>query len=133
MVGALATGALVIGALAETRGSLLEQIMVGNCLISDMVLSDTTIDLPPVAPAMTTPAATFTSTGVLPAGVEKACLQPTGGVKYTVKLDDYLTRISVNYRTPVFNLKSANCLAGNIIRTGWQLWVTNVPLTNTSH
>lgn len=113
--------------LAETRGSSLEQIMVENCLISDMVLSDTIIYLPPVAPAVTTPAATFTSTGVLPAGTEKACFQPTGWVKYTVKLGDNLTRISVNYRTSVSNLKSANCLAGNIIRTGWQLWVPNVP------
>lgn len=36
--------------LAETHGSSLEQIMIENCLISDRVLSDTTIYLPPVQP-----------------------------------------------------------------------------------
>lgn len=113
--------------LAETHGSSLEQIMVENCLISDMVLSDTIIYLPPVAPATSTPGATIPNVGASPASTEKACVQPTGWVKYTVKLGDNLTRISVNYRISVSNLKSVNCLAGNIIRTGWQLWVPNVP------
>ena len=101
--------------------------MIENCLILDMVLSDTIIYLPPSAPAATTPGAALTTVSVSPASTEKACVQPTGWVKYTVKLGDNLTRISVNYRISVSSLKSVNCMAGNIIRTGWQLWVQNVP------
>ena len=114
-------------AVAETHGSSLEQIMVENCLISDMVLSDAIIYLPSLATATAFPGATFPIVGSSPASTEKACVQPTGWIKYTVKLGDNLTRISVNYRISVSNLRSVNCLAGNIIRTGWQLWVPNVP------
>ncbi|MHB8114416.1 MAG: LysM peptidoglycan-binding domain-containing protein, partial [Bellilinea sp.] len=78
-------------------------------------------------PATATPGATIPNVGTSPASTEKACAQPTGWIKYTVKLGDNLTRISVKYRISVSNLKSVNCLAGNIIRTGWQLWVPNVP------
>ena len=89
--------------LAETHGSSLEQIMVENCLISDMVLSDTITYLPPFAPTAATPGETFPIVGYSPASTEKACVQPTGWIKYTVKLggqpDPYLCKI------PYFSFK----------------------------
>jgi hypothetical protein len=113
--------------LAETRGSSLEQIKAGNCLISDMILSDAVIYLPPFAPLTYAASSTISAVDLSPVTTELTCVQPAGWITYTVKPGDNLTRIAVTYRISISYLKQVNCLVENTIRPGWKLWVPNVP------
>jgi len=113
--------------LAETRGSSLEQILTGNCLMGDMVLPDLIIYLPPFIPVAL-------ATDIAPSAVISqentttvACTQPGGWLRYTVRLGDNLTRIAINYRISTPYLKQVNCLSSDIIRPGMLIWVPNVP------
>ncbi len=108
--------------LAAERGIKLAEILQGNCLVTSMVLPDTSIYLPPLAaasPTATTPSLTPTYTWI-------SCGPPYGWTLYTVRVGDTLTQISRLYRVSVWQLKAANCLVGDLIRAGSKLWVPNV-------
>lgn len=113
--------------LAETRGSSLEQIMAGNCLIGEMLLPNVIVFLPPLRPVV------LASENNLPTGVTPlqsatpACQQPAGWNVYMVQSGNTLTRIAIAYRISVSYLKQVNCLTSDIIHAGMRLWVPNVP------
>lgn len=109
-----------LGTLAETRGYSLEQILAGNCLISEMIIPDVMIYLPP-ARAIEIP--TFTVASSTPTA---ACQRPAGWIGYIVKRGDTLTRISIAYRVSIGYLKQVNCLLSDTILPGWIVWVPNV-------
>lgn len=97
-----------------------EQIREANCLISDRILPNTELYLPPV-PATLTPSAAVTVTA------KPGCGAPAGWITYTVQLNDNLFRISYNYGISVQELQTANCLGNTqIIRPGQVLYVPNV-------
>ncbi len=106
-----------LSTLAESRGYSLEQILAGNCLISEMIIPNVLIFLPPALvqnPA--NPASSATP----------ACQRPGGWIGYLVKRGDTLTRISTAYRVTVGVLKQVNCLLSDTILPGWTIWVPNV-------
>lgn len=113
--------------LAESRGSSLEQIKAGNCLMGEMLLPNVIIYLPPLIPV---PVGTENlSATALPAatGTSLACQQPAGWNVYIVQSGNTLTRIAISYRISVTYLKQVNCLTGDIILPGMRIWVPNVP------
>lgn len=116
----IVTGGDDLAVLAKIRGYSLEQILAGNCLISEMIIPDVMIYLPP---AITSGAVTPTA---LWATMTPACQRPAGWLAYIVKRGDNLTRISVAYRISTGYLKQVNCLLSDTILPGWKLWVPNV-------
>lgn len=106
-----------LSALAESRGYSLEQILVGNCLIGEMIIPDVMIFLPPALALNPTD---------LAASATPACQRPSGWLGYTVRRGDTLTRISTAYRVTVAYLKQVNCLLSDTILPGWTIWVPNV-------
>ena len=115
-------------AIAASRGISLEQIMAGNCLISEMVIPYTRIFLPPLtAEIKETAQLTIVNIAITPLSGTATCHRPTGWIDYTVKAGDNLTRISVAYRIATWYLKQVNCLQSDTIRPGWIVWVPNVP------
>lgn len=112
--------------LAKERGSSLEQILVGNCLLSEMIIPDVLIYLPPVLASAEETPALMTLIPATPLTTSTACQRPVGWTTYVVKPGDNLTRISIAYRISTWYLKQVNCLHGDLIRPGWTLWVPNV-------
>lgn len=114
-------------ALSETRGVTQEQIMVGNCLVSMLLIPGAVIYLPPSAIGAHTPQPiAVTPLALLPTSTQ-SCQRPAGWIEYTVKFGDNLTRIAINYRISVSYLKQVNCITDNTILVGMKLWVPNVP------
>ncbi|MHB1120373.1 MAG: LysM peptidoglycan-binding domain-containing protein [Bellilinea sp.] len=112
--------------LAKERGSSLEQILAGNCLLSEMIIPDVLIYLPPV---LTADDGTPTLMALIPSTpltTSTACQRPAGWTTYIVKPGDNLTRISIAYRISTWYLKQVNCLHGDLILPGLTLWVPNV-------
>lgn len=103
-----------LSTLAESRGYSLEQILVGNCLIGEMIIPDVMIFLPPALAHNAVASAT------------PACQRPSGWLNYTVRRGDTLTRISTAYRVTLAYLKQVNCLLSDTILPGWTIWVPNI-------
>lgn len=64
---------------------------------------------------------------VLPSATPAPCKPPLGWVAYTVKSGDTLFEISQRTNVTVSRLQNANCLTGNNIRIGQQLFVPFIP------
>ncbi len=116
-----------LAGLAAAHGITLKILMNQNCLISSQVVADTLIYLPVLltATVQIVPQLTATNQPTKP-GTATTCSHPQGWISYTVKPGDTLTRISVLFRISILQLKQANCLVGDNIRVGSQLWVPNV-------
>lgn len=111
-------------ALAEEAGITLDQLLAANCLISPSLLPGTILYLPLSATTQPTPTATYT---VPPLPTAIPCGAPPGWVQYTVQRNDNLFRLSQAFGVSVSQLRTANCLSGNLIRAGMRLYVPNVP------
>ncbi len=121
-----------IESLAEAYNVDVAELMRANCLKSGKIIPNSIIAVPPSPPTPTpvTPSATTTSE---PAAKPKptksaaqACGSPAGWTSYTVKKGDTLYSIARAYYTDVQTLKAANCLSGDLIRGGQQLYVPKV-------
>lgn len=112
--------------LASERGSSLEQILAGNCLLSEMIIPDVLIYLPPVLASGKGTPTLMSLIQATPLTPSPACQRPSGWITYVVKPGDNLTRISISYRISTWYLKQVNCLHGDLILPGWRLWVPNV-------
>lgn len=118
--------------LAKTRGSTQELILRENCLVSEMIIPDSLIYLPPLLAldeGTSTSVSMFPSVpavSVTPSSTVTSCQRPAGWLTYIVKPGDNLTRISIAYRISITYLKQVNCLEENTILPGWTLWVPNV-------
>jgi len=84
----------------------------GNCLVSDNLLVNTVLYVPPV-PTSTVP----------------SCAQGASGWvrTYVVKAGDTIYAIATNHNTTAGLLKIVNCRTSDLIYTGETLWVPNVP------
>jgi hypothetical protein len=90
------------------------------------LLPDTQIYLPPVLTATIEFSPTVTQTATI---TPIPCGPPAGWVLYTIRQGDTLLQISRLFRVSVWELKNANCLTGDAIRAGAQVWVPNVPMS----
>jgi len=116
-----------LAGLAAAHGITLKILMNQNCLISSQVVADTLIYLPVLLTSTVQIVPQLTATNQpTKSGTATTCSHPQGWIIYTVKPGDTLTRISVLFRISVLQLKQANCLIGDNIRVGSQLWVPNV-------
>lgn len=114
--------------LADERGIRVTDILNGNCLVSSKLLPDTQIYLPPLPTETHLPSASVTATATnLSTPIQ--CGPPASWVLYTIQPGDTLLQISRLFRVTVWQLKTANCLSGDTIRAGAQLWVPNVPMS----
>lgn len=111
-------------ALAEEAGISLDQLLAANCLISPSLLPGTILYLPLPASTQPTPTVTFT---IPPLPTTIPCGAPPGWVQYTVQRNDNLFRLSQAFGVSVSQLRTANCLTGNLIQAGMRLYVPNVP------
>ncbi len=121
-----------LNTLAQRAGATVDELMRGNCLLSDGLMPGSILFLPVV-----TPTQTLTVT-VLPTRFEALaqtltpspppipCGPPRGWVKYTVQSKDNLYRISQAFGVSVSELMVANCLSSTLIQTGLRLYVPNV-------
>lgn len=89
-----------------------EDLKRGNCLVSDNLVVNTVLYVPPVA----------TSTTL-------SCIAGASGwVKtYVVKAGETIYGIATNHSTTASLLKTVNCHPSDIIYVGEVLWVPNVP------
>lgn len=115
-----------LATIANLRGVNLVTILQGNCLLSENVIPGTEIFLPPLPTASLVLTTSPTSASTL-THVSFLCGPPAGWTLYTIQPGDTLLKISRAFRVSVFQLRSANCLVGDYIRSGSQLWVPNVP------
>lgn len=115
-----------IQSLAAQRGISVADILNHNCLVSTTLLPDTQIFLPPVLTATVEFSPTVTQTAT---NTPIPCGPPAGWVLYTIRQGDTLLQISRLFRVSVWELKNANCLTGDAIRAGAQVWVPNVPMS----
>ena len=88
------------------------ELKLGNCLVSDILLVNTILYVPPVA--------TSTVAGCV-AGAA-GCIK-----NYVVKAGDTIYAIATNYNTTASLLKIINCRTSDIIYPGEVLWVPNGP------
>lgn len=109
--------------LAQQYGIGLSDLLVANCLSSAISIPGTQIFLPPKNTSTVSPLPTLSLTIT---STPTKCVPPRGWVRYTVKAGDTLTRLSGLYRVSVWELKQANCLWSDFIRTGQRLYVPNV-------
>jgi LysM repeat protein len=97
--------------LAASSGISPQELADANCLKKSQLTVDTIIFLPP-APPPTSPA---------------ACGAPRNWVVYYVQQGDTLFDIAQRVNSTVSQLKNANCLISNTIRTGQKLFVPYLP------
>lgn len=98
-----------LASLALTYKVTAAEIMQANCLVSDQLVTNSYVYVP-LPPSATT----------------VACGAPAGWVNYLVQPGDTLFRISLLYRVSVNDLKRANCLVSDTIKSGTLLKVPNV-------
>jgi LysM repeat protein len=92
--------------LATSHQSTKTVLKEGNCLVSDSLLPNTVIYLPPSAPTATfTPQATLTP--IL------CSAPPLGWTTYTIQSGDTLTSLSYRYQVSVPDLQRFNCLGSS--------------------
>ena len=96
--------------LAQTYNSSVNLLRVNNCLLSDQLIANSVLYVPPQPTVTSVP-----------------CGAPLGWVNYTVVSGDTLYHISLLYRITVSILRQANCLSSDVIRAGQTLKVPNVP------
>jgi len=98
-------------ALATRYGTTAKILKENNCLISNELLPDTRLYMPPY-----------------PTATPIACGAPANWtLRYTVRAGDNLYRIGLKYRVSVAELQRANCLGSSTqIKVGQQLKVPNV-------
>jgi len=116
--------------LAARHLTSTQMIIQANCLLSASLLPGTVLYLPPLPTATQQPTeqvpATATVTVIQP--TQPRCGPPPGWVRYVVKPNDNLFRLSLAFGVSVQELQWANCLASpDVIRVGDALWVPNVP------
>ncbi len=97
--------------LSASTGLSPQQLADENCLLKSQLTPDSIIYLPPASP---------TSPPV-------ACGPPRNWVVYYVQRGDTLFGIAQQVNSTVSQLKSANCLSSNNIRTGQKLFVPYLP------
>lgn len=116
--------------LARSRQSTKAALKAGNCLLSDTLLPNTVIFLPPAPPTTHTPQPTAT--------VIQCLAPPYGWTVYTVQFGDTLNSLSYRYQISVPELQKYNCLGNSfIIKVGQRLFVpfrptvipTNTPVS----
>ncbi len=131
--------------LALLRGTTIEVIIEGNCLVGKTLMPDTSIYLPPLPTATSTMTLTATpleptkkapDTAVPP--TEKVCGAPPSWPSYVIQPGDTLFSLATATGTTVNELMVANCLtdanhiiAGMTIRLP-RLPVHTAPPTNTA-
>ena len=105
--------------LARRYGTSSYKISQGNCLLIDTLLPDTILYLPPA------PKPTVTKTRTpLPNAISLPCGQPFGWVRYLVKPDDTLFKLSLSLGVSIARLQSTNCLGNSeFIMAGKILYV----------
>jgi LysM repeat protein len=125
---------IILDELARARGITLNQLMEANCLVSQDLMPDIILYVPPLKPAHEpthteqpntgTPEPTLTILKVTPV----PCGQPHGWVVYYVQAVDTLYLLGMIYNTTVTELQRANCLGNStFISTGQRLYLPNLP------
>jgi LysM repeat protein len=99
-----------LASLAQAYHTTVDLLQAKNCLLNDQLVANSVLYVP------AQPTATF-----MPCGA------PLNWGYYTVIAGDTLYRISLLYRVTVPELRQANCLNTDAIRTGQTLRVPNVP------
>ena len=118
--------------LARLHGITLNQLMVANCLVSQDLMPDIILYVPPLMPTndstlteqpgISTPEPTFTTLKVTPV----PCGQPHSWGIYYVQVGDTLNHLGIIFNTTVTALQLANCLGNNnLIISGQRLYVPN--------
>ena len=128
-----------LNSLARTRGTTVARLMEANCLVSQDLMPDIILYVPPPpkpthTPTHTerpnntdTPEPTLTTAKVTPV----PCGQPHGWGLYYVQPGDTLYHLGMIFNTTVYALQEANCLGNSTyIYAGQQLYVP-VPPTRT--
>ncbi|HNN14103.1 MAG TPA: LysM peptidoglycan-binding domain-containing protein [Anaerolineales bacterium] len=89
-----------------------DQLIVGNCLITETLIAGTLLYVPPA-----------------PTSTSAACVQgATGWIKnHVVKAGETLYSIATSHYTTVSALRLVNCRTGDLITPGEVLWVPNIP------
>ncbi|MCD4673747.1 MAG: LysM peptidoglycan-binding domain-containing protein, partial [Anaerolineaceae bacterium] len=110
-----------LDALAKSYQTTKTALKDANCLVSDTLLPNTIIYLPPALPTATlTPQPTATAI--------QCSAPPYGWTTYTVKAGDTLTSLSYRYQISVKDLQKYNCLGNSYaITVGQQLFVPYRP------
>lgn len=128
------TGDTLAG-LAIRRGTTVETLMQANCLVTQALMVDTLIYLPPKPTK--TPAASPTASPTSPApnvyptitNPAPTCGIPLGWVRYIVQPGDTLFKLSIAAGTSVQQIQLANCMGSStLIRVGEVLWLPRLPL-----
>ncbi len=101
--------------LADRFGISLRALMDANCLISNQLVANAQIFLPPAATATATTQNSPT-----------ACIHPPGWIQYTIRSGDTLVKIAMMFSVSYNRLVEANCLTDEYIIAGEKLWVPNV-------
>ena len=108
-------------ALANRSGTSTNKLSQANCLLIDTLLPDTILYVPP-APTPK-PSATLTRMP-LPSFTSIPCGPPASWVRYIVKQNDTLYKLSLSLGISIFQLQNANCLGSSqFIMAGETLYV----------
>jgi LysM repeat protein len=110
------TSADTLNKLAEAAGLTPQELADANCLEESRLIPDTIIYLPP-PPTEIPPEIPPSET----------CGPPSNWVIYIVQRGDTLFSIAQRVNSTVSQLKNANCLTSNTIRTGQKLYVPYQP------
>ena len=100
-----------LDSLADFYGVTPEELMAGNCLLTNNLFPDTILYVP----------------GIPPTESVVECGPPPGWVFYTVRLGDTLWSLAQYFDVTVADLMFANCLTSDEIRAGQKLYVPNIP------
>jgi LysM repeat protein len=120
--------------LAGKRGTTVDRLMEANCLVSQDLMPDIILYVPPLKPThepthterpdTDTPEPTKTTQQVTPV----ACGRPHGWSVYYVQSGDTLYHLGMRFNTTVSALQQGNCLGNStIIYAGQRLYVPVSP------
>lgn len=112
--------------LADLYDTTTQALVIGNCLVIDLVRPGTILYVPQVTQASPTNTQTASLT---PTEEASQCKPPGSWVIYIVQSGDTLFSISKAFQTTVQELMDANCLSSTNIVTSDRLYVPNVPTT----
>lgn len=114
-----------LASLAVGRSVSASALMEGNCLVSQNLVTGSTLFLPPL---IVTPSQTSTiSAATLTLTATPRCGAPRNWVRYTVQSGDTLFKLSLTFGVSVPDLQFANCLTSTLIRAGDVLFVPFLP------
>ena len=101
-----------LDSIAKEYGTTKEELILANCLITEVIIPGTILYVP----------------GVPPTEPPIQCGPPAGWIFYTVQPGDTLFSIGLSYGVTVAELQFANCMGSStLIRAGTRLFVPNVP------